>query len=248
MGAFVTLAGVVEPNDRSAPVAHLLVEAEERLRMTGVPWRRQILNGYAEQVVLQWVSERPYDLLVIGPLGRPAWRRWLLGRSIRHFLEELSLPLCYVPQGTWPPRHVLVCLGGLGYAVRAQQFAQRVATQAGAELTLLHVVPPLEMEYPVAREIQEDWQHVHQSHTVIGRSLRRALKAAKDAGLRPRLRVRHGSVVEEILAEIAGGEYDLVCMGSPHGVDENLRQLFTPNVTAEVAEHSDVPVYVARQA
>jgi nucleotide-binding universal stress UspA family protein len=142
---------------------------------------------------------------------------------------------------------VLVCLGGLGYTVQAQRFAQRVAALTGAELTLLHVVPPLEMEYPVTQEIREDWRHVHESDTVIGRSLRKALKEAKKAGLRPQLRIRHGSVVEEILAEIAEGGYDLVCMGSPHGLDASLRQLFAPDVAAEVAEHGGVPVYVARQ-
>ena len=52
---------------------------------------------------------------------------------------------------------------------------------------------------------------------------------------------------EEILAEVNDGNYDLLCMGSPYSSNA-LRQLYTPNVTAEIAEHDRVPVLTARYA
>jgi nucleotide-binding universal stress UspA family protein len=51
--------------------------------------------------------------------------------------------------------------------------------------------------------------------------------------------------VEEVLKEIKQGDYDLVCMGSPYS-SHSLLHLYTPNVTAEVAETAHIPILTAR--
>jgi nucleotide-binding universal stress UspA family protein len=81
--------------------------------------------------------------------------------------------------------------------------------------------------------------------TVFGRSLRKGLEIAREAGLNAKLITRQGHVVEEILAEVKEGNYDLVCMGSRYSA-HSLRQLYTPNVTAEVAEAVNCPVLTVR--
>jgi nucleotide-binding universal stress UspA family protein len=78
-----------------------------------------------------------------------------------------------------------------------------------------------------------------------GRSLRKALELAKQAGLNAKVVAREGHIVEQILAEIKEGEYDIVCMGSSYSA-HSMRQLYTPNVTAEVAEAAHCPVMTAR--
>ncbi len=52
-------------------------------------------------------------------------------------------------------------------------------------------------------------------------------------------------MIEEILGELEEGDYDLVCMGSQHSA-QGLRQLYAPNVTAEVAEVIGCPVLTVR--
>jgi nucleotide-binding universal stress UspA family protein len=47
------------------------------------------------------------------------------------------------------------------------------------------------------------------------------------------------------LAENSEGNYDLICMGSPYSANA-LRQLYAPNVTAEIAESTNCPVLTAR--
>ena len=61
------------------------------------------------------------------------------------------------------------------------------------------------------------------------------------------MKVRNGNVLEEILAEVGQGNYDLLCMGSPYS-SHALRQFYTPNITAEIAETDLVPVLTARYA
>jgi nucleotide-binding universal stress UspA family protein len=75
--------------------------------------------------------------------------------------------------------------------------------------------------------------------------LREALDLAQRVGLNARIVTRQGNVVEEILAEIKEGNYDLACMGSSYSA-HSLRQLYAPNVTAEVAEAELCPVLTVR--
>ena len=140
---------------------------------------------------------------------------------------------------------MLVCLGGLGYEVTAETLAMKLATMTKAEVVLLTVVPPVDFDYPEARVVRENWQHLADTDTLAGRSLRKGLSIAKEAGLTASVKIRNGSAVEEILAEVQDGNYDLLCMGSPFSSNA-LRQLYTPNVTAEIAESDLVPVLTAR--
>ncbi len=243
--AFVTLLGVTEPSDAHHPLQPVLAAFTAELQQAGVPYRVHEMNGYAEQVVAAEAAAGEYDLLCLGPLGRPALRRWLLGRSLRYFLEEVQIPILYAPTLRWPLKRILVCLGGLGYARPAEQFALETAQAVGAQVTLLHVVPPIVRSYPLAEKIRADWEHVQDTDTIIGRSLRAGLGLAAARGVEARLRVRHGEVIEEILAEVRETAYDLVCMGSPYSA-HGLRARYAPNVTAEVAEHGGTPVYCAR--
>jgi nucleotide-binding universal stress UspA family protein len=144
-----------------------------------------------------------------------------------------------------PLKRILVCLGGLGYAVTVETLAMQMAQMAHAEIVLFTVVPPIDLDYPEARHVGENWEHLADTDTLTGKSLRRGLEIARQAGLSASVKVCNGNVVEEILAEVAAGNYDLLCMGSPYS-SHALRQFYSPNVTAEIAETDLVPVLTAR--
>jgi nucleotide-binding universal stress UspA family protein len=112
-------------------------------------------------------------------------------------------------------------------------------------VTILHVVPPTDLDYPSTRGLRGHLADLADTNTLPGRSLRKALEIAQKAGLNARATARQGNVVEEILAEIREGDYDLVCMGSAYSA-HTLRQYYAPNVTAEVAEAAHRPVLTAR--
>jgi len=120
-----------------------------------------------------------------------------------------------------------------------------VARASNAALTFLHVVPPIDLDYPPAKEVHDNWQHLSDTDTLTGRMLRQALNVVQSAGVSAEIKVRHGRVVSEILEEIRSGDYDLVCMGSSYSA-HGLRHLYLPNITAEVAEVANYPVLTAR--
>lgn len=249
IGAKVMLLGVTErPNpaaiDDHHPLEEIFARAVELFRQRGVEYALEVRNGDAEEIIPRKAGEGDF-ITVIGPLGRPQLKRLLTRRSIRNLMEKIETPILYVPETKLPLKRVLICLGGLGYEVTAEHLAMRVAMKSRAGITLLHIVPPVDLDYPTARAVRDHWQTLSETDTPVGRSLRQALEIAKADGLSAQTKARQGNVVEEILAELKEGDYDLLCMGSSFSASA-FRQLYAPHVTAEVAEAATIPVLTAR--
>jgi nucleotide-binding universal stress UspA family protein len=249
INARVTLLGVTEKSNPAAiddhhPLEDVFAHSVEVFQKYGVTYNLEIQNGNAEEVIPRKAKQGEY-IVVLGPLGRPQIRRLIAGRSIRHLMEGIEQPILYVPESKLPLKKILICIGGLGYEVTAEHIAMQIAMKSRAEITLLHIVPPLDLDYPTARIVNKNWQNLVETDTPIGRSLRQALEIAKNEGLTANIKARQGNVVEEILAEVREGNYDLLCMGSIYSTNA-LRQLYSPNVTAEIAEGAACPVLTAR--
>ena len=245
----VFLLGVTENPSPAAiddhhPLQEVFARAIELFKKNGVEYSLEIQNGNAEEVIPRKAKQGNY-IIVLGPLGRPQIRHILTGRSIRHLMEEIEQPILYVPEIRLPLKKILICIGGLGYEVTAEHIAMQMAMKSRAEITLLHVIPPIDMNYPTAKTVSTNWQHLADTNTPVGRSLRQALEVANAGGLTARVTARQGNVVEEIAAEVREGNYDLLCMGSLYSSNA-LRQLYAPNVTAEIAGVVTCPILSAR--
>jgi nucleotide-binding universal stress UspA family protein len=240
----VTLLGLNENQEFKSLLDELLEKAAARLRAQKIPFTQMIEAGPGADTIVR-VAKSGHYLTVVGPLGRPVWQRVVQGRSFRRLLAKIKSPILYVPQCCLSLEHILVCTGGLGYALSLERLSLMVARAAGSRITLLHVIEPINLDYPTAMEIQHHPDNILESDTPQARNLRQALTEIHSAGLTAELKIRHGSVVHEILAEIHSGEYDLVGLGSPYSA-KSLRHLYTSNVTAEVAETIHVPVLSVR--
>ncbi|HEX2998617.1 MAG TPA: universal stress protein [Anaerolineales bacterium] len=246
----VNLLGVVEKLspaaiDEQHPLEDIFANAVELFQKAGVEYNLEVRNGEAEQVIAARANEGDF-ITVISPLGRSRFRHLLSGRSFRALMEKIKNPILYVPEVRLPLKKLLISAGGLGYEVTAENLALQVAALARADVSILYVIPPTDLDYPTTRDVREHVRDLEDTDTVLGRSLKKALLAAKDAGLNAKLITRQGHVVEEILTELKEGNYDMVCMGS-HFSAHALRQLYMPNVTAEVAETANCPMLTVRR-
>ena len=204
----------------------------------------EVRNGEAEHVIPEKANSGNY-ITVVSPLGRTQIRRLIVGRSIRPLMERIQGPILYVPEMRLPLKKILISAGGLGYEAAAENLALQVASANQADVTILHVVPPTDLDYPTTRGLRGHTNDLAETNTLPGRSLRHALEIAQNAGLNARAIARQGIIVEEILAELREGNYDMVCMGSSYSAN-TLRQYYAPNVTAEVAVSAHCPVLTAR--
>jgi nucleotide-binding universal stress UspA family protein len=244
-----TLLGVTEDLNPAAiddhhPLEDIFAQAVELFQTLGVEYSLEVRNGAAEKIIPEMANKGDF-ITVVSPLGRPQLKRWLTGRSIRSLMERVQNPIVYVPESRLPLKKILITVGGLGYEEAAENIAVAVAGASKAEVTILYVIPPTDLNYPSTRGVQDHVSDLANTDTLPGRSLRRALDIAQQAGLNAKATARQGHIVEEILAEIKEGDYDLVCMGSAYSA-HTLRQYYAPNVTAEVAGATPCPVLTAR--
>jgi nucleotide-binding universal stress UspA family protein len=249
MKAKVTLLGITEmlnpaEIDDHHPLEDIFTNAVELFQKKGLAYSLEVRRGPAEQVIPERANEADF-LTVVSPLGRSWLRHLLTRRSFRMLMEEIRGPILYVPEIRLPLKNLLISAGGLGYEVDAENLALQVANFSRADVTILHVIPPTDLDYPTTRRVLEHADDLQDTDTVLGRSLRKGLEIARAAGLNAKLVTRQGHVVEQILAEIKSGNHDMVCMGSRYGTLA-LRQLYTPNVTAEVAEDANCPLLTVR--
>jgi nucleotide-binding universal stress UspA family protein len=240
----VSLLGIEEKGSLRSSLDADLEEFEQRLLQSGADV--QILRERGRGSVVIARTTRTGDFLtVVGPLGRPTWRRVVQGRSFRRIMAQVVSPVLYVPAFRWPIRHIAILMGGLGYAVGVLNICLYLAGLLDAQLTIAHVVEPVSLDYPTAKQVHDRWKDLIDTDTPQGRILRQAVEKARQAGFTPEMHIRHGNILHEIVEEIKLGGYDLVGMGSPYSA-HSLRHLYMPNVTAEVAESTSVPVITAR--
>lgn len=240
----VVLLAVHEPDDAEHPVLDLVMEMSLVLQASGVPFTVEQRSGDAEELVDNSVQQ-PGTLVVLGPLGRPLLRRFFVGRSLRHFMEDQLAPFLYVSHSKIPVRKILVCLGGLGYSLDVLHTALAIAEPLQVEMTFFHVIEPVTLDYPLAQQVEAHWQDLQDTDTPQGRVLKQASNEALKLGLKPEVKLRRGHIVPEIIKEIESGDYGLVVMGSIYS-SHGLRSLSLPNVTAEIAESAHCPVLVVR--
>lgn len=250
MRAPVTLIGIIEQKQRPNideeihPLEDVFSRAVALFQEKELEYHLEIHEGLAEEVIPRKAKEKDF-LTVVTPLGRPPLRRLVLRRSFHQLMADITGPVLYVPSACIPPMHIIICLGGLGYGIAAENLGLEIASRIKAPVTFLHVVPPIDLDYPESRTVRDNWDHLGDTDTLLGRTLRSALDEAQKRGIKANLKLRQGIVIEEILSELKQGEYDLVCMGSPYS-GHGLRQFYAPNVTAEVAEAIGCPVLTVR--
>lgn len=240
----VVLLGVLEEPQDQKDLLDLMQETTEQLQENNIAYQSATREGRASVQISKYAASGDF-FTIVGPLGRPTWRRWVRGRTFRRLLAKMEGPLIYVPVARLSLNHILLCMGGLGYAFSMEHTVLHIAQRTGAHLTLLNVVEPVNLDYPVAHEIHEHWENLVETDTPLGKNLHQAMDAVFQAGLGIDIKVRHGNVVKEILEEIHAGDYDLIGLGSPYSV-HSLRHMYMPNVTAEVAESIDCPVLTVR--
>lgn len=241
----VRLLGLLESPEHKQQINAWLDVIVLKLKEEGIDFGISIETGAAEQLIAAQTAAGNY-FTVVGPFGRPAWQRVIKGRSIRRILENVETPIFYVRASRMKMERILVCTGGLDLAAGVERLCYYLARHSGACITLLHVIEPVTLQYPLAQQVYAHRKGLIDSDTPQGRNLRMAMQEGRAAGLEVEYKIRQGNVIHEIVEEARAGDYDLVGMGS-HYSAHSLRHLYLPNVSAEVAEALACPIVIVRQ-
>jgi nucleotide-binding universal stress UspA family protein len=200
---------------------------------------------FQEQAAAPRIVTKIGDLVVIGAERKGTQELFLPSTKAYSITEAILPPVLVVPVSRPVLKRILICTGGGTYIENAVRFTCKIAKHLSAEIALLTVTPrPPAMHGTIFRR-QEDVAALLNSNSALGRNLRSGKEIIERTGVPAVVEVRHGIVIEEILAEVERRDYDLVVCGS-WPVRDAWRNYAIGNVTREIVNRTHRPVLVVR--
>lgn len=242
--AEVTLLGIIESKGHSESILESLKRGQALLQDKGIQAELITKAGNPIEEIVRRTTESSFDLLVIGAARKePRGLFWLSSKTYK-IVKEVQPPVLIVAGKSLGLKRGLICSGGKSYIDEAVDLTGRIARGVGASLTLLHVLPEPPAIYARLPRIQQTTDRLLESNTELGVNLRREKETLEGLGVATELKLRWGSVLEEILREAVEGDYDLVVTGS--ALSHGLRTYVLGDVSREIVNRSSCPVLVVR--
>lgn len=206
----------------------------------------RVRRGDPATEIVQEAIDGNYDLLVVGKREVHSLVTRILGSVTRHILLHIPCPVV-IAKGKFAPLHsMLLCEGGFLKPSLLERLAEQLPDllHTDANVTVLHVMSQISAGPGITgNHLRAEADELIDKHTPEGEMLERDLRfLARQSDLHPRPKVRHGFVVDEIVAEANSGAYDLVVIGAhQYG---RWDKLLLDNLARQIVEQSPRPVLV----
>lgn len=257
-GARVTLLGAARESGADLALVQAAQERVQRLLPAPAEWKTSPLRG--AQAILAELAQGGYDLVVAGSRGRRGWQRMAFGSVAGRLARYAPVPVLIVKG---PPRQglrrVLACTGAGERGEQVGRWGGKIAGWLDAELVVLHVMSQLALSDRAPLDpLLDSAEDAIADGTREGQHLARELElaAAEAAGvggapLMARPRLRHGLVLDEIIAEANEGDYDLVIIGAHRAPDASeglarVKAFLLEDVADEIISNIWRPVLVVK--
>ena len=242
--ADVTLLGIMETAGQSDTILDSLKRAQNSLADKKINAELTTKSGNTIEEIVRHTEEHAYDLVVIGAARKEtAGGFWMSSKSFK-LIKELKPPVLSVAGDVSKIQRILICSGGKRYIDNAVRLAGEIAKGLGATITLLHVMPEPPALLSTLPGIEEDTTVLLRSESELSINLRTARETLQQLGVAADIRLRRGSVLEQILREIHEGNYDIIVTGS--ALSRSLRTYVLGDITREIVNRTNCAVLVVR--
>lgn len=202
--------------------------------------------GHPAEEIVSEATEGRYGLIVMGTWPSHNLLHRLLAPTTERVVMLAPCPVMVAKGKMGPIRHVLLCISGAESPSKAARFLREMVSIMTDKLniTVLHVMSQISG----SSETADGWQlkataeQLMREKTPEGEWLQRETEILNRAGAQVQPKVRHGLVVEELLAEASEGEYDLLLIGA-HRISGWQRYLLD-DLTHQIVVRSDRPVLI----
>jgi nucleotide-binding universal stress UspA family protein len=236
--------------------------------------RIKVRISYPAKEITREAQQGKYDLLIVGGRQRRyPLSGFLLGSTALRAVKYAPCPVLVVKGKARPIRHILLCESGAespsvglsevtelsaelrtspsGELKSSPSVLSRFTTQLAdlleddVGITVLHVMSQMSAGPRVnGRQLRAAAEELITESTPEGELLKRDIQFLARPGIRSRPRVRHGLVVDEILAEARDRDYDLVIIGAHR--DKGPRHVLLDDLAYKIVARLERPVLVVR--
>jgi nucleotide-binding universal stress UspA family protein len=216
----------------------------------------RLRTGNPAVEIVREAEDGSYDLVLVGEsTERNLLRRFLQGSTAVRVVEHAPCAVIVAKGKAGPIRRILLCDSGAQNNAIQHKAGPSLLSRFTAELTglltgderivVLHVMSQISAGPGVAgKQLRSNARELIDEHAPEGELLLEDLTALERLGVRARAEVRHGLVVDEILAEAQSGDYDLVAIGAYRG--EFWQRILLDDQAHRILVQLDRPVLVVR--
>ncbi len=248
VGGKATILTVVRHEDERSHGESLLKRAE-RLWQPHLPGPElKVRVGEAAPQIIAESREGPYDLVVIGERVHHRILSRLLSPTSERVIAQVPCPVLVAKALTREFKHILVCDSGSDQQPLISRFTSMMSEllTPDAEITVLHVMSQMGAAPGVRGwQLRADAESLMRAHTPEGRILVHDMELLEQSRAHSEAKVRHGRVVDEILAEAEGDAYDLVVIGT-HRM-EGWQRFLLDDIARQIIHDVHRPILVIQQ-
>jgi len=207
----------------------------------------KIRTGRVAEEIVNEIVEGAYNLVIVGKGSARTLLARLLGTTTVQVAEHAPCSVAIAAGEISALRHILVCDSGAHSPSLLNRFQSEVGALLPAvrTITVLHVMSQISAGPRVRGEqLRADAAQLMRDHAHEGELLTQDLQALQTAHIQAIPKVRHGFVVDEILAEARGGAYDLVVIGAHQ--QERWTGFLLDDLAEQIITGIDRPVLLMR--
>lgn len=237
----------VARNKQDLPRAEAVLQ-RARYLLVDVPCleTRVRIGRPAEQIIAE-AREGGFALVIVGERDSHTLKARVLGSTSIHVVEHAACPVIIAKGEIRSIRRILLCDSGALVPSLLSRFTAQLADMLHGEeeITVLHVMSQMTAWPGVPDEdLQASAEELIEERAPEGEWLASDLQELAHPGIHAQAKVRHGPVVEEILAEIEENDYDLVVIGAHR--DEGWQRILLEDIAKEIIKRVERPVLVVR--
>ena len=213
----ITILGVLEGKNGGDLLKASMDRINEALG-TQYTLESKIRNGNPIEQILAEAVEYTYELVAVGGGGQyKGLMHHQLGSTTSKLARKIHTHFLVARTVPKELSRVLICTGAEAPSVETMRIGGELISKTSARIGLLHVATPGALKTsPLIAPLNEDAGSAIDPKSREGQLLNRALQQLRDAGARGKIipRLRQGLVVDEVLAEVKDGAYDLMVIGA----------------------------------
>lgn len=208
----------------------------------------KVRTGKPAEAIVQEAASGGYDLLVIGERSPHRLRTRLVGSVVAHVAAHAPCPVL-IAKGVRSPAHrILICDSGGGSPSVITLFGHypwAMRWAENGEVTVLHVMSQITAAPGVRGEqLRADATDLMKVHSPEGELLADDRTHLHDYGIDATVKVRHGLVREEVLAEADAGGYGLIVIGAHRR--SGWQSFLLSDLAQQIISHADRSVLLLR--
>lgn len=219
----------------------------EELRASHIPVTIHQRPGPMAVETIAQTNAAHYDLVVIGSQGRRGIKRLVAGSRACNVLNHATTSILAV-KGRRRDEidDILLCSAAGPTSEATVRFAARLADALEASVTLLHVMSQVALEEGANTvDLEARAEELMERDAREGVHLENMLRTLHEEGIEARVLVRHGLVLDEIMAEASKGHFDMLIIGA-HATP-GIRSLLVDDLSERILLTANRPVLVVQQ-